>query len=338
LLPFASQYFFSQEREMGLGSTKGFRRHCFAAAAGVVTAASMAHAATVTPIVKLNFTNPTVGAYGADPGSSTLPANTSAASYTETGATYSGNNYAYTDTSGNGPTFANGVMSIASGSSAQEPGLSVGAGSSTDSLSVNYVYEAEITSAGPQNSSTPADIIQWENDSGTPAWLQFRLGNGAISAYASGSGNGGNSINLTTGTTLVTGVETHVAMVYTYSSTGPATISLYTINDSTGQSTLIGSGNSGGVLDQYGTDLSDQIGILNAPEDEQNAGTGNRAFNGSIDSVLVATWTGTFDPSDGSAGGDFQLTSTPEPTSLGLAGAGALLALMRRRKLSLLTA
>jgi hypothetical protein len=307
------------------------------AASAVMGLAAASKAATVTPIVQLNFTNPTVGAYGSDPSGTTLPNGTSAATYTEAGATYSGTNYAYTDTNGNGPTFANGAMSISSGANVteQEAGLSVGAGSSSYALTNNYVYEAEVTSAGTQNSTTAGDIIQWETDNtGTATWIQLRLDNGKIAGYVSDDGNANNSLGVDSSTSLTIGVETHVALVYTYDNGfDNSTLSLYTIDDATGQGTQIGT-ETVGSLTLTSTDLPDQIGILNTAEDHQNSGTGNRAFNGSIDSVLVGKWTGTFNPNDASAGGDFQLASTPEPASLGLLAVGSILPLLRRRRAS----
>lgn len=304
-------------------------------AAGIVASSAVcAQAATVTPVVSLDFTNPTIGTYGADPAGTSLPAGTSAATYSEAGAVYGSSNYVYTDTGGNGPVFANGMMTTTPTIASHDPGMSVSP-NGTYNLTQNFVLEAEIIEKGAPLASDPA-IIQWEIDGGTSNYQRIDLdvnSSGQVNGNTDDSNNPNNP-SVTATSSLTTGVETHIALVYSYAGTSnPSTLTLYQINDQTGQATVLGTTSVTETDATLSSDaLNSQIGILNTPESGAGSGQppGGRGFNGSADSIYIGTWTGTFNPSDAFAGGDFQLV--PEPASLSLIGIGSAMMLLRRRK------
>jgi hypothetical protein len=300
-----------------------------------------AAAASATTILSLDFANPTIGTYGGNPeASQQFSSATSSATYTETDAVYgtgtgATGNYAY---GGGGvvPTFANNMMTNASVTSGTPgPGLSVTPAAGTYTFSNSIVMEAEITSAGAQAAGN-VSLIQWETDGGVnttfPRLDLYLTSTGDLEALAFDD----NGINLTalSTTTLTPGVQTHVALVYSYSG-GHETLTAYTVNDATGQGTALASGT--GTVTPNGDTLPNEIGILNTPADagnDQSGATnyaGRQAFNGSASGINISTFTGTFDPIDGpGVTGEFQLV--PEPATLGLLGAVGSMALLRRRR------
>jgi PEP-CTERM motif len=335
-----------------------FAKAAFASA--ILASAAAGSAATITPLVYLNFANPTIGAYGSNvtTGSGNLPSNSQGATYTpgtgeSLGTGITGvSNFAYSNTAGtvgnDVPSFANGMMSI-SGTTpvpASGPGLSVSPVTNNHNLAQDFVMEAEVTSSGLGNSGSTgsAEIIDWSNNTsangGVTSRLQLELVGATLTANATESSGGAAPFNDTvSGPTLTTGVETHVALVYSYnSSTNATTLSIYTINDSTGSPISSNSTVSTSTASLVGsTSLENAIGILNSSVDGANGGngknTGNAPFDGSANGIFVGTFTGTFNPTDASVGGDFTLTSVvPEPASISLLAAGALLGLRRRRR------